>query len=545
MDGANKEVSVKIDVFGYRFSGSFVENKGTDKEGHIKNGFLGQQARYMVLRQSDYYMKGKFIGRPKHIVWRDAHNNCCTSIDSDMISTFNAEAQKSRLPIYLLPSSRYYEPSWNDVALCKGNNLYMRRSAVAGWVQMCNFSNDEIFLDNKNFVCSAGLPFLINTKTQKPVLEQKRLGGNNEVVDGFAYGIDEYANTQFFNLPHFLENSIYVFHCYHSDLKSIDFFYDHDPVKYAYIMVTNFVLQQSTEKTMKRVDMIKLVEDLRNTNPETFDVELRSCLRLLLSLIPNKYQMLSTCFAVFDSSFYYENVNYDSVVSEQLKKYKYPALLQNITRENLEKLGLTCNLSIMMNSTDWCERPYFDQKTERSDCPPSLYLSGLYKDKLPETMVSQIRMPDDIATAIEKCRKNKKQLKLKMSDYKLDMKTKVPVELEKYTIDDGRMDDAVLKAILLEIDYESQQIIKKVSKALGKQGPKPQKRQILTKFIWRSLMMAGIDVPRKWFQIPAGFSYPPDKIFRPMVEKAKEYANNKSWVTSIMNILSKESALKL
>ena len=521
---------IHIDVFGYKFSEAFIENKGTPKEGHIKNGYLGQQARYMILQQNDYVYNGRLIHRPRHIVWRDAHNNCCTSLDADMILSLNAEGIKTKSRIYLLPSSRYYEPAWNDRALCRGNGMYKRRSAVAGWVQMCNFTSSNVFLDTKNFVLSAGLPFLLNKK-MKPVLDLKRMGKDDEVVDGFEYGIDEYANTQFFNLPHFVQNSIYLFHCYHSDITTIDFFSEHDPAMKAYIMVTYYILKEKVKNSrMKRIKMISEMENLRNTPLEKLPFELRSCLRVLMSMIPNKYQMMATVFSNEKTHKLNEEKDYGSELAKFMKKYPEPRLLQSITFENLKKLGITCNTSIMMNSADWCEEPYFNQKMERSDCPPSLYLSGLYKDALPETMVTQVRQPSDIPLAVQKCKQNKNYLKLKLSDYKLDEKTVVPKNLQKYEATQGVISQAHLKELRSLFTANTLKIIKKVADNIGAKSS-----EVLTKFVWRVLMLNKVDIPRVWFQIDSIYPYPPDTIFRPMIEEANKYATVSKSIISILS----------
>ena len=514
----------RIDVFGYRFKGPFSEESG-----HIKNGYIGQQARYMILQQRDYEYKGKHIRRPLHIVWRDGHNNCCTPLDVDLIMNMNLTGRINRAEIFLLPSSRYYTPEWNDKALCVATNEYVRRSAVAGWVQMCNFTDAAVFLDTLHFVMSSGLAFLLNAQG-RPALDKPRLGRHYKLSNSFEYGIDEYANTQFFNIPYIMNRSIFLFHCYHSDLFSIRHFWKDDPVLKAYLLVTAHILKASSTPIMSRRDMLTRMEALRN--PHDFEYELRACMRLLMSIIPNKYQMLHTVFCVHGDTSLSDTVHYGELMQDMLSEHADPSLVGNINFANLQALGITCNFSVLMNASEWCESPYFKQTIDRVDCSPSLFLSGLYEDALPETPVTQVRMPADIAPAFEKCNANKERLRLKRSDYKLDANTKVDRKLERYIQTSGKISSEALHAIRATFRPETLTHVEKVASQMNVFS-----NSLLAKFVWRILMLANVDIPRDWFQIDSSVIYPSDHVFRPMIEELITYSRDQDWVNQTMSIL--------
>jgi hypothetical protein len=99
-----------IDFFVYKFSDPFIENKGLANEGHITNGFIGQQIRYIALRQTDYEYNGKTIKRPTHLVWRDAHANCPGYNDYLWIEKINEISKSSKTELYLIPTSIAYMP---------------------------------------------------------------------------------------------------------------------------------------------------------------------------------------------------------------------------------------------------------------------------------------------------------------------------------------------------------------------------------------------------------------------------------------------------
>ena len=45
-----------------------------DDNNVIQNGFIGSLVRFIPLRQIDYIYKGNLIKKPKHLIWKDAHN---------------------------------------------------------------------------------------------------------------------------------------------------------------------------------------------------------------------------------------------------------------------------------------------------------------------------------------------------------------------------------------------------------------------------------------------------------------------------------------
>ena len=122
------------------------------------------------------------IKRPVHLIWRDAHTNCPGENDTAMIKAFYTSSLNSEgKEFYLLASNNYYVKDWHDYAKCEVNNKFMKRSAVAGVVQMTNFNSSDYWLNDLLYYQTVGLTFMIDLKkiNKKNLLYNKNISYNN------------------------------------------------------------------------------------------------------------------------------------------------------------------------------------------------------------------------------------------------------------------------------------------------------------------------------------------------------------------------------
>lgn len=550
-----------IDVFVYQFGQAFRQDVGTEREWHIKDGFIGQQVRYLALRQRYYTVADPATGlnisiiRPRHLVWRDAHSNTTTSVDADLIRKFNAMARMHKKSVYLIPTSREYQPNWNDTARCAATGLYHRRSAIAGWVQMCNFSNRKYFLPKNVYLATVGMAFIVQNVSGVPALNAVCVnpdpvrGGPN----GYVYGIDEYTNTAFFRNEHFVRHSIYLFHTftYGSLLKlrgkiHLDRSPNLSPVQLAIVFVLSFLLKQPDAPTGSVVmrDVVRVIETLRSVDPNIFPYEVRSCLRVLLALIPTRYQYFATLYyPALNIKAYTDTVGVhmdDEVpdLAEQVAQVIRtsglpPVLFDRLAFDNLKKAGIACSQSVYHNAADWCEEPYFAQPREGlvPDCPPGLYLSGFYNDPQPITNVAHIRGPDDLSHAFATNLANTEDERLRVTDYKIN---DAAMEREYETqFPGGVIPQQVLEKILRGVSREALQSVHTIA---SHYHSTPE--AIGNTFVWRALFFGGIDFPTKWFQLAVPeHNYPADAILRPYLLHAKACGTNKLWKQRAMYLL--------
>ena len=543
-----------IDVFVYRFGAGFRQDVGTEREWHVKDGFVGQQVRYLALRQRSYTVVDPAtstmisVHRPRHLVWRDAHANVTTSVDADLIRKFNAAARLHKC-VYLIPTSREYETDWHDTARCAGTGLYRRRTAIAGWVQMCNFYEHKHFLPTKVYLTTVGMAFLVQRASGIPVLStvcvnpDPTRGGPN----GHIYGVDEYTNTAFFRNAHFVRHSIYLFHTFRygpllrNASGSVYLNFTPTPIQLAFVFVLRFLLAQpgAPKGSIVMRDVLHMVETLRGVDPKTFPYEVRSCLRVLLALIPTRYQCLLTLYYPAQNAKTWGHLedrvpNLAELVAQASRRSALPPrTFDTLTFENLKAAGIACAQSIYHNATDWCEEPYFAQAREDRvpDCPPGLYLSGFYNDPQPVTGVAHIRWPDDLSHAFATNLANTADERLRLTDYKINDAARTREYETRFP--GGVIPPDLLEMVLRGVSREARQSVHTIA-AHYRSTPEA----IGNTFVWRALFFGGIDFPTKWFQLAVPeHDYPADMVLRPYLLHAKACGTDKQWKQRAMRLL--------
>lgn len=565
------------DFFAYKLNGPFLENKDTDSEGHISNGYIGQLIRYLALRQKDYLYNGIMIKKPCHLVYRDAHTCCPGYIDSLWINELNKYKSTT---VYLLPVSNSYQGSWHDFGKCEYSNSFYKKSVFAGLVQVIN---SEINSDDNLYLKTIGIAFIINLVNEIPLNSHRSIGkhfGKN--VDSFDYGIEEYLLTSFFENNKIKKKTIFIniklswdrfFNTYvinnaydqsitidkFKNLGFDNFYYD----SMAYILLTNYLVNNNKlriEHNLK--DFIIESEKLRN------DISLKDNLALgfLLSLVPNIYHLGDTLFENASNDFlfieidgviYYtpnsifgnRNINqitelFVSNINKNLKEIIKNKITKfdNITFDNLNDLGISCKKNLVNTSpVAWCTMPFTDPYyKEINKCHPDNFYSGFYFEKPPALDIGILRQPSDLLYSVEALQNNNLKFKLNKSDYKLNTANKNLINKIKNSLENeiqGTIKEPI-KLIIFNFSEKTKSIYKFITADFDILGTG---KNIINPLVWKSLNYANFDVPPEWFQIDLSSNFINSNKLNYYV---KELANTNGWADYTIEVLNKAGSAK-
>jgi len=523
-------------IFVYQFKDTFLENRNLKSEGVIKNGFLGSLMRYIILRQQKYNNRnGDIINRPKCIFWRDSHTNGMCYNDNILFDKFYTESKKEKKPLYLLPASHGYRPGWNDTIKCDIDDSINIRSAVAGWVQMSNFSNSEKWLEDNNYYASIGIAFLLDNN-KKPALI--KLGG----IDRYKYGIDEYVLSSLFVIDHFKQNSIYLEHTYPGHIIRVNTIYNSNPMKTAYKFLLIYIIKKAmnngTNKLKENVtlkDVVRELEILRSISKNDLDRNLLDneeeyeCLRLLLGLVPNKYQILGFIHSASSNHILpipinngknmYDGNNLSTTLVDWLEMAKIDGVNvrydnindYDLTYDNLKKKKLSCRHLTLLPVTDFCQNRYvFDNNsqlrtkyinedgngnliTQEVDCPAENYFSGFYYDNPPTLNIGINRRPHDFRIAIDAIRNNPYKTRLEISDFKIIDKTNVwnEILISQNINNPFNYNDVLIESI--KADFNN--TLNDLNSKPGIEVSADDKVRAFNALVWKALSISGIHVP--------------------------------------------------
>jgi hypothetical protein len=499
-------------IFVYKFFNTFIEYKGQTYESVLTNSYLGSLVRYFPLRQFKYCStktqeKNTCIERPKFIFLRDAHANCMGYNDYMLIKEFNEHSKNINInkSIYLLPTTPNYVPDWNDKIKCTFNTIhkYYTRSAVAGWVQMANYSTDNddkesCWLSDFDYISTIGLAFMLN-KLNKPELLHHRAylidEGYMKPRDRYGYGIDEYILSKFYNNINIKKQSIYLNHDYlfvfepYFTIKSYDY-NNTQPYLASWCFMFMYVLKYDmahekflkNEFTMHR--FFKVMEDIRNLDINTIinmnkqNKEEIECLRLILNILPSKYETIFTAqcrpfdnegYKTYYDILYFISKNYEiknkneykirqmidvktynkdnTSLTEEIKKYLYWKFnndkdinnkdardhffkeFDTLTYENLKNKGITIYSSLFRATLNPCMQTYYEIdkyyasnksiNNNKYQYRPELYYSGFYNEIKPATEIGILRRPQDLPLSIHAINNNNYVNKLEISNYQI------------------------------------------------------------------------------------------------------------------------------
>jgi hypothetical protein len=418
------------DFFIYKFSGDFTE-RIRNYTTHITDGYIGQIMRYICLRQNNYTYRDSKIKRNTHFVFRDGHQNQTGPNDAENIKYFNMYVRKSKGKIFnMLPCDQYYTAPWHQFVSCPANpQEYKIRSAIAGVVQMANFTNTSYWLSDDIYYRTIGLAFLLNTDDQVAIkihrpLQQK----DNIILKEFNYGIEEYLfNTLFFH-DYYKNRNIYypdrflwdVFRL-HQDPLYNSWVEDSKPILKAQIILFLYLYRKNMlNEEFSAFDFFHAVEYLR-WNPPTNYAE-KFWLGFILSIYPTKYFIQQTIFNkgfearnegvvppelqpinkshVYDYLSHFPDFDtYNTPMDKWVWKngflgspYKNP---RGFTFEYLN--NVTCNAPIINSNVEWCVDPYL---YEKNACPVSTFFSGFYTDKPACLQYGMFRQPSELNNVI-------------------------------------------------------------------------------------------------------------------------------------------------
>jgi len=514
-------------LFVYQFYETFLENVGTNMEGVITNGYLGQLMRYIILRQTETTYSNRTVKRPKCIFWRDPHTNAMGYNDYILFNEFITASRKEKKPLYLLPSSHFYRPDWNDKIKCDINNSIITRSAVAGWVQMSNFSNRNEWLIDKDYYASIGLAFLLDNNNGPALIKHRPTGKYN-------YGIDEYVLSSLFMIDNFKQNSIYLEHTYPDRFYNTGGMGWQTPQDHVYIFLLFYIIQKAIKEKNNKLkekvmftDIIREIEILRSISKEELDKKLQTdeeeyeCLRLLLGMMPNKYQMLYFIQDpphTADMSINKVNSDHNNIYdNEKINDSFYTWIetkvnnikdYEKLTYDNLKKKGLSCRYLTLLPVTNICQNVYvFDKKMglrknylesnnkiiQEVDCPAENYFSGFYNDKPPTLYIGINRRPQDIPIAIQAIRNNPYKTRLEISDFKIIDKTPVwdQILLTESVNNPFKYEDVLSAPFITKFN----KILKDLDDKSNIEVSNNDKVIAFNALVWKALSISGIHVP--------------------------------------------------
>ena len=414
------------DLFVYHFDGIFTEINKCGFPCHITNGYIGQLIRYICLRQQNYeYTDNETttttttttttkITRNKHYIWRDSHSNQTALNDALMIRSLNSSSKASTQKKYnLMPKNYKYSTDWHSYALCPADNTkYYRRTAIAGHVQMTNFTEDSMWLNDLDYLKFIGVAFIINSsskeiplKLNRPYQRQFATG----IVFDFQYGLEEYLFINLYVMDIFKKYNIYYNDKfdYHLNLLHIEPNFITHEKKALWLLYIYLRDKLPEEFTMK--DIITEIEKLRNDPPEVSNI--RKWLSYLLAIYPTKYFIKSV---IFSQSLYertkkgesqeadiYEYKYKKTELNKQIETFTeeiYKKCIEEYTWELLNGIKLNCNTPIITSGIEWCTGPYMEEITK---CPPENFFSGFYADSPASIDYGVFRNPEELVKVVE------------------------------------------------------------------------------------------------------------------------------------------------
>lgn len=417
------------DFFIYKFSGDFTERiRGYTT--HITDGYIGQMMRYVCLRQNNYTYHDSKIKRNTHFVFRDGHQNQTGPNDAENIKYFNKYVSQSKGKVFnMLPCDQYYTAPWHQFVSCPANpQVYKIRSAIAGVVQMANFTDTSYWLSDDTYYRTIGLAFLVNVDGQVAIKVHRPLQqNNNTVLQKFNYGIEEYLFNTLFFLDYYRNRNIYypdrfLWDVFRLQQNPNDWVEDSKPILKTQIILFLYLYRNNMLKSQfNAFDFFHAVEYLR-WNPPTNPKE-KFWLGFILSIYPTKYFIQQT---IFNKGFEARN---DGTIPPELqpinKSYVYNYLSNfpdfdtyntpmdkwvwkngflgspypNRQGPQYEYLSnVTCNAPIINSNVEWCVDPYL---YETSSCPVTTFFSGFYKDKPGCLQYGMFRQPSEISNVIK------------------------------------------------------------------------------------------------------------------------------------------------
>jgi hypothetical protein len=406
---SNEDINMnkEADFFVYKFDekSDFTEIKN-GVTSHITNGFIGQGMRYICLRQIPYMYNDIQIQRNKHFIWRDGHSNQTGFNDAEIIKIFNSVVKKSNKKIYnLMPSNNYYVRGWHEGAVCPSEkSIWERRSAIAGVVQMVNFTDSQKWFSDEIYYSTIGMLFLLDNNNKVTLKYHRK--------EGYSYGIEEYIFNNFFKLEYFRKINVYFndYFLYHTwfldcnfdvimNIDSLDNI-EKSPhiVKTTILLLLYLIKKQRIPLQFTFVDFINQIEILRNNPP--IDINERKWLGFLLSIYPTKYFIQPT---IFNQSSNHGCISYSnqwSSITSRIDK-KYPIFdkeIKDLTWQDLNSININCNTPIVNSNVEWCRNEYLN---DTKHCPPDVFFSGFYTDKPTGLEYGIFRNPAELEQLVE------------------------------------------------------------------------------------------------------------------------------------------------
>ena len=294
---------VKIGKLGIKQYVYVASKEKTEYKYHKNEGYIGQMLRFISMKQQDYEYNDIMIKRPKHLVFRDGHSNSIGFNDSKWILELNRIMKNLKKSIFLIPSSIEYDRFWHDMVKSDVTHKYIRKSAIAGIIQMANFEDTLNFIPEEIYVQSIGMPFLIN-QSNFPILLNERYIFNDEKIllkctTEFEYGIDEYVLSSLFLIDYYKERNIYFRHYLLDNYFNLTNISRYDTNNFKIYLASCVLLYYLYEKNIfnkiniyDKFEYIIEIEKLRKNNIDP-------SIKLFLDIFPNKYHIDRTIFSFF------------------------------------------------------------------------------------------------------------------------------------------------------------------------------------------------------------------------------------------------------
>ncbi len=538
----NNESSPSIDIFVYKLNKPFVENVGTPNEGHITNGFIGQQIRYISLKQKDYNWNNKInIKRPIHLVWRDCHSNGTAYNDYLWINEMNKLSKKQNTKLYLIPTSIDYMNLWHDIVKSDVDKKYYLRSAIAGIVQFIDSTSSEQIFTNNLYNRSIGITFLLDKNDNLPILDHRHLGAKPNQIK-YGYGIDEYINSAFFNMDEIKKNSIYFMHYWSNNI-----FVPFNTFRIEELILIKYLQEQNLlEKTneISKYEFLKKIEKLRNDN----SLLNNEALKLVLSIYPNKYHSNICIFSNLDgggNDFYNVKHNINEVIRNLENNDKFiQENTSNITLDKLKNMNITCNSSAISSSIEWNIIPYRNNHSDKDlqSCPSTDYYSGFYNDIKPLEN-NTLTQPSDLENVYNVRIRNNLKIPLNKTNYKLQTESNNFIDAIKKNIDDNKCHIInALQNIILnygknipELSISEGQSIAQRAAGLNPKGTGVTQSDIWNPLIWKALNYAGYDVKPECFN---KIQFNNIKSYEEFNNLVKELSELPGWADYAVNVLT-------
>ena len=387
------------DFFIYKFIGPFIENLDKPEEGHITDGFFGQLARLIILRQDKYKYKDKIINRAKHIVFRDSHTTMTCYNDYIFIKKLN-EISKKNIEVNFLPFIFDYRAKWHDHIKNDIDNLYYKQSFPAGKFQIINnklFKNDKLYLE------TIGMGFLLNIKNELVIKKHRPIPHPTKLITNeYNYGIDEYLLSSFLVSDKIKNKTILIksnfqygtlFEFYNKYYNSIR--------DYTYYMCISQILLICYLKNKKIISNLekkgKIFQEIENLRSKQ-NIDEDKILSYLLAIFPNKYNLNNCMFYKNDDTvdFFDQLLNIKLIIKKFSKNNKkVKKMINKIDYETLNYFGLNCEENEDIE-TVLLTYQYPNLKRDFDKKHSIDFFSGYYGDNPESLKIGIIREPDDL-----------------------------------------------------------------------------------------------------------------------------------------------------